>query len=102
VALPLKAIVSGEPGALLAIETLPLAAPAAVGANFTVNDALEFALMVWGALSPLMLNPVPVTLAAEIVTEAVPLLVSVIFCVALLPTFTFPKLKLAGLADSCP
>ena len=40
VAVPLSGIASGEPGALLTMETLPLAAPAAVGANFTLNEVL--------------------------------------------------------------
>src|SRR6201987_6367780 len=40
VAEPLSGIASGEPGALLIMETLPLAAPAAVGANFTLNEVL--------------------------------------------------------------
>jgi hypothetical protein len=40
VAVPLSGIASGEPGALLTIDTLPVAAPAAVGANFTLNDVL--------------------------------------------------------------
>ena len=40
VAVPLSGIASGEPGALLTIETLPVAAPAAVGANCTLNDVL--------------------------------------------------------------
>lgn len=40
VPVPLSGIASGEPGALLTIETLPVAAPAAVGANFTLNDVL--------------------------------------------------------------
>ena len=40
VAVPLSGIASGEPGALLTIETLPVAAPAAVGANFTLNEVL--------------------------------------------------------------
>jgi len=40
VAVPLSEIASGEPGALLTIETLPLAAPATVGANFTLNEVL--------------------------------------------------------------
>jgi hypothetical protein len=35
VAVPLRAIVRGEPGALLVIETLPDALPEVVGANFT-------------------------------------------------------------------
>ena len=37
---PDKAITSGEPGALLTMETLPAALPAVVGANFAVNDVL--------------------------------------------------------------
>ena len=40
VEVPLSGIASGEPGALLTIETLPVAAPAAVGENFTLNDVL--------------------------------------------------------------
>ena len=40
VAVPLSGIASGEPGASLTIETLPVAAPTAVGANFTLNDVL--------------------------------------------------------------
>ena len=40
VAVPLSAIASGEPGALLEIETLPNAAPVAVGANLTLNEVL--------------------------------------------------------------
>ena len=40
VAVPLSGIASGEPGALLTIDTLPVAAPAAVGENFTLNDVL--------------------------------------------------------------
>ena len=56
VAVPLSGIASGEPGALLTIETLPVAAPAAVGADFTLNDVLWPALSV-AAESPIMLNP---------------------------------------------
>ena len=40
VAVPLSGIASGEPEALLTIDRLPLAEPAAVGANFTVNEVL--------------------------------------------------------------
>jgi len=49
-----------------------------------------------------MLKPVPEALAAEIVTLAVPELVNVTVCDALLPTRTFPKLTLAGLDASVP
>ena len=38
VAVPVSGIASGEPGASLTIETLPAAAPAAIGANFTLNE----------------------------------------------------------------
>jgi hypothetical protein len=77
VAVPLNAIVSGEPGALLAMETLPLALPEVVGANSAVNDVFAPALIVRGTVKPLMLNPEPVALAAVIVTLAVPEFVSV-------------------------
>jgi hypothetical protein len=60
---PLKAIVAGEPGALLTIEILPVSVPAAGGLNFAVNDVLPPALIVIGIVAPLMLNPVPEALA---------------------------------------
>ena len=40
VPVPLRGIVSGEPGALLVIDTLPLAAAAVVGAKVTLKDAV--------------------------------------------------------------
>jgi len=90
VPVPLKAIVKGEPGALLVIETLPLALPATVGVNFAVNEMFAPALIVMGTVSPLMVNPAPEALAAVIVMLAVPELVSVIDCDPLLPTTTLP------------
>jgi len=74
---PLKAIVSGDPGALLVMEMLPEALPAAVGANFTLKVVFWPALRVSGAVIPLKLKPVPEGLAAEIVTLAVPVFVNV-------------------------
>jgi hypothetical protein len=59
---PLKLISNGDPGALLATDTLPVAFPAVVGANVTVK------LVVWpgprlaGALQPVSVKPVPVML----------------------------------------
>jgi hypothetical protein len=52
------------------------------------------------ALTPLALNPAPVTVTALIVTLEFPLFVKVTFCEPLLPSPTFPKLKLVGLAPS--
>ena len=89
---------SGEPGALLVIETLPLAREAEEGVNVAVRVVLWPAVSVIGVERPVRENPVPVAVAAEIVTLAVPEFVNVIACVPLLPTSTFPKLKLAGLA----
>jgi hypothetical protein len=99
VAVPLMAIVRGEPVALLVTEMLPLALPAVVGANWAVNDALPPALIVTGTMRPLIVNPAPVALAAEIVTVADPEFVNVIDWDPLLPTRTLPKLTLDGFAE---
>jgi hypothetical protein len=64
--------------------------------------AVNPALMVRGTDNPLILKPVPVTVAAEIVTLAVPELVSVIVCVPLLPRTTLPKFTGDGLAARLP
>jgi hypothetical protein len=90
VPVPDRAIAAGEPGALLTIETLPVAAPADVGAKVAVNDALLPALMLIGIVAPLTLNPVPEADACVTVRVALPLFVSVIVWVALLPTETLP------------
>jgi len=97
---PLKAIVAGEPGALLAIEILPVALPATVGENIAVNEALLPALIVIGMLAPLMLNPVPEGNAWVTINAAFPGFVSVTVCDAVLPTDTLPKVTLAGLMVS--
>ena len=43
--------------------TLPLAAPALVGANMAVNVTLWFGVRITGTFNPLIGNPVPDTLA---------------------------------------
>lgn len=60
--LPLNTIVSGDPGALLDIDTLPVSAPAVVGTNVAVNEVLCPAFKVIGT-SPLMRNPAPEAVA---------------------------------------
>jgi hypothetical protein len=102
VPVPLSAIVSGEPGALLVIETLPLALMAVVGVNLAVKEVLAPALIVSGTVSPLIVKPVPDALAAVIVTLAVPEFVSVTDCDALLPSATLPKLTLVGFGVRAP
>lgn len=102
VAVPVREIVRGDPGALLTIEMLPVALPAVVGANFAVSVVVRPAPRVCGVVIPLMLNPAPDALACEMVRLAVPEFVNVISCEPLLPTPTEPKLTLAGFAPSCP
>lgn len=75
---------------MLTIEMLPAAAPADVGAKTAANDALLPALIVIGRLAPLTLNPLPEAVACVTVRVALPLFVSVIVWVALLPSETFP------------
>ena len=55
-----------------------------------------------GNARPLIVNPAPVTLAAEMVRLEPPELVSVSLSVLLLPTVTLPKLKLVGLGVIWP
>jgi hypothetical protein len=102
VPVPVSEIVSGELGELLVIEMLPLALPATVGVKVAVKDVFKPALIVNGVDRPVMLKPVPETLAAEMVMLAVPEFVSVIVCVPLLPRTTLPKLTGEGLAARVP
>ncbi len=82
------------------IETPPVKPLVEVGPKLAVNEVVCPALRVAGTVNPAMLKPVPEALAPEIVTLAVPELLSVMVCVPLLPTSTFPKLKLEGLGVS--
>src|SRR5882672_211406 len=93
---------NGDPAASETMPRLPLTAPAAVGANFTLNVTVWLGVRVVGKASPVTENPAPVTFACEMVTFAPPVLVSVSDRLALLPTCTLPKDRLVGLADSAP
>jgi hypothetical protein len=98
---PLIAIVSGELGALLTSETVPVTLPAALGVKATLNVALFPAAMVSGTVMPVRLKPLPDTIACEIVTLALPALDSLMVCELLVPVTTLPKLTLDGVAASC-
>ncbi len=87
---------------MLVMETLPVALPVAEGANCALKVVFCPTARVSGMDKPVMLKPVPEALAAEMVTLAVPELLSVKVCVPLPPTSTLPKLKLEGLAVSVP
>jgi len=88
---------------LEALETTvmpPLALPADCGANSALKVTLAPGLSVRGTVGPLMLNPVPVAVACEMVTAEPPVLVSESVKVRLLPTWALPKARLAGLEVS--
>src|ERR1700751_1757800 len=80
VPVPLRATTVGEPGALLAILTLPLKLPVVVGAKSTLNVAVPPGAIVAGALNPLALNALPVTENCEIARAAAPVFVTVKLC----------------------
>ena len=82
--------------------TLPLTAPLPVGENRTVKDALCPAVSVTGKLSPLMLKPVPLAEAAEMVSVVPPEFVSVSVSDFEVPFCTFPNARLAGFATRSP
>jgi hypothetical protein len=91
--------VSGLPGALDATDSVPLAAPLAVGANFTVTvhdppAAMELPqVLVW-------LNG-PLTLTDETDAAVLPGFDTVTFCAALVePTAVLPNDTLDGDADN--
>jgi hypothetical protein len=88
VPVPLNAMVSGEFGPSFATDTLPVADPVVVGANFALKLTLCPAVNVVGVVKPEMLKPVPVAVAEFTVTFAEPEFIKVIVCVPLLPTAT--------------
>jgi hypothetical protein len=74
---PDNAIASVGLEAFEVIVTVPLAAPAAVGVNVTLNVVLCPAVNVMGTVTPLRLNPVPLIPTCEIVTLDPPVFVTV-------------------------
>src|SRR5882724_6448153 len=87
---PLSKMGGGEFVALLLTVMLPVALWASVGANATVSVTDWLGLKVVPPLTPLALNPVPVTVTLEIVTSEFPVFVRVVVKDPMLPKFTFP------------
>lgn len=85
---------------MLVIETLPVSLPAAEGLNCTPKEKCIPGATATGVPAPDSAKPVPLTLICEIVTCALPILLSVTVCDAELPVFTLPKLRLLALAES--
>jgi hypothetical protein len=82
--------------------TLPLEPPVDWGAKITEKLTLCPAPSVRGKAMPFRVKPGPLRVAWEIVTLDGPELFKTALSVSLLPTWTFPKLRLLGLTVSCP
>ncbi len=96
---PDNGIVNGEFCALLVTVRFPDALPTALGLNVTEILVDWFGVNVSFA-PPLSLNPAPDAVIVEILMLEFPIFVTLMFCVALLPTLTLPKLKLEALGES--
>jgi hypothetical protein len=79
----------------------PAAAPATVGLNLACSVTDWFGLSVTGKVAPDTLKPVPLTVAALMVTGAVPLDVSVTGCVTGTLSGVLPKFTAAGVTVNC-
>jgi hypothetical protein len=88
--------------ASLVMATPPVTLPAEFGAKAAVKAVLWPTAKVTGRLRPVTVKPVPLAEVRETVTVELLPLVSVMVCVWVLPTWTLPKLTLAGLAPSDP
>ena len=82
---------------MLVREKVPVALAAVVGAKVRVKLAVCPAVRVSGRVGPVKVKPVPVRLACEMVTLAVPA-VTVTVCEELVPVVMLPKLSDAGLS----
>jgi len=82
------------------IQMLPVEVPLPGGVNVTVKVKLCPGLRLTGGVSPLIPNPVPVTVACRMVTDALLKLVTATDWLCLVPTGTLPKLILAGFATN--
>ena len=99
---PLNAIAVVPPlDESLLMASWPVAAPAVVGLNWICSVFACVGLKVTGKLAPDTVKPVPASVAALIVTGAVPDEVNVTACVDAEFTVTLPKLRLTALTDNC-
>jgi hypothetical protein len=98
--IPTRETTVGEASALLTKEALPEALPADVGANRRTKTMFWPDVRVDGRDVPLMLKPLPETVALVIVRLPVPVLLTKSFCVLSLPTCTLPKESWAVLTVS--
>lgn len=93
---PESAATLGELPALLMMESLPVSAPVREGAYVTLKLVFWPAAREKGRAGPATLKPEPVTLACDIVTAALPVLVTTTGRMLLSPSVTTPKLSEVG------
>ena len=98
--MPLRAMVLGELGALLTSETLPDTLPVVAGANCRLKVLDCPAARVSGRVRPVMLKPVPETVACETLTVVLPVFVSTTLWVLVVAAVTLPKLMFEGFGMS--
>jgi hypothetical protein len=94
--LPVRDTAVGELVALLVMVTLPVTPVVVEGVNVTLSDALCPGARICPVDTPLAPNPAPAMLTLEMVTLAVPELVTVAGTVDFAPMVTVPKAKLEG------
>jgi hypothetical protein len=95
---PLSPIVTGESFALLVTFKLPVTLPTTFGANVTSTIVVCPGASTVPLFPPLAVIPAPLVVIPESVTLEVPVFLNVTAKVCELPTFSFAKLKLAGVA----
>ena len=99
---PLSPMEAKEFFASLTNETLPLKDPDTAGVKVTFIEVLCPGVNVTPLDTPVELNPDPETVTLVRVTVPVPVFETVNVCAEVAPTLTLPKLKLAGVNESCP
>jgi hypothetical protein len=99
---PVTATAVGASLALLANVIVPLALPAAVGVNTTFTEMLCPAARLVGNVGPLPVKTAAEDVNDDRVTAVPPVFVTEKLWEPVLPTFTFPTLTLAALAESLP
>lgn len=93
---PVRLIVDVAPlVALLLIVTVPVSVAAAVGSNSRSSVAVCPAVRVSGVVTPDIVKPVPLIVAALMVTDEVPLDVTLTVCVEGVFRLTLPKATVA-------
>lgn len=95
---PLSPIVVGEFVALLVTLALPVTIPTVFGANVTSTIAVCPGASTVPLFKPLVVIPAPLGVIPESVMLEVPVFFKATAKVCELPTVSFPKLKLAGVA----